>query len=351
MTIIKKRFRLACSIALLSATSAVKADEPTHLYWGETHLHTRYSSDAFLNGNYSVGPDEAYRFAKGERIPHPYHGELVGLARPLDFLVVSDHAEALGVVNSVYFQSDYGDIGWLDKIRRTLVHWLLKAILGSGNGAQTFREIQAPIEDVVEGDPVAHPQNKLPGGVGLFGDVSDIQENIWANIIAAAERHYQPGVFTSFIGWEWSSTPMGANLHRVVFTPNGAEAASQYFPFSSFDSQYPEDLWQWLEKTEAASQSDFVAIPHNANVSKGNMFAETNLKGEKITPDYARLRARFETVVEATQTKGDSETWPSLSPNDPFADFAVRKSVVGGTSVVVRVGPAGSRLQSRRTEK
>ncbi|WP_223826190.1 DUF3604 domain-containing protein [Spongiibacter pelagi] len=302
---------------LLSSSASAQ----TQLYWGDTHVHTAYSSDAFLNGNFSIGPDEAFRFAKGEVLHHPYNNREVKLARPLDFLVVSDHAEALGVVDSMYFQSNFDEVGFWLSLRRKLSGWLVKTLLNSGNGAATFRNIQAPIAGNVVGDPVANPENRLPKGMTLFGDVSGIEKNIWHKIIAAAERHNEPGAFTAFIGWEWSSTPMGANLHRVVFTPDGADKASQYMPFSSLDSQYPEDLWRWLESTAETTDSQFIAIPHNSNVSKGYMFAKSTLKGEAMTQEYAQLRSKFESVVEITQMKGDSETWPDLSPEDAFADF------------------------------
>jgi hypothetical protein len=307
--------------ACLSSITFADQGAPTQLYWGDTHLHTKYSSDAFLNSNFSVGPDEAYRFAKGEGMPHPSgDGSLVSIAKPLDFLVVSDHAEGLGVVNGVYFQEDAGDLGLWAWLRRKLGHFIFSHIIDSGDGPETFANIIPPITRVVRGDPVADPDNVQASG-GILGDTSDIEKNVWQHIIAAADRHYQPGKFTTFIGWEWSSLPMGANLHRVIFTPDNAELAKKYHPYSSNDSQYPEDLWRWLDKTASEVGAEFLAIPHNSNLSKGYMFAETSLKGDKITPDYARLRARYESVVEITQTKGDSETWPDLSPNDPFADF------------------------------
>jgi hypothetical protein len=301
--------------------NVVASEPPTHLYWGDTHVHTKYSSDAFLNGNFSIGPDEAYRFAKGQPVIHPYHHARVSLARPLDFLVVSDHAEAMGVVHGIYYATDYGALSLKSKLFRKLAGWRVRRVMDGGSGGQTFKEMQPPIQGPIIGDPVANPQNEKPAGLSILGDITDIEENVWSKIVDAAERHNDPGRFTTFIDWEWSSTPVGANLHRVVFTPDGGDAAKQYLPFSSFDSQYPTDLWAWLDETTEKTGSEFVAIPHNSNLSKGYMFAETTVKGDKITPDYARLRARYEPVVEITQTKGTSETWPSLSPQDAFADF------------------------------
>ncbi len=308
------------AMLLLSAASSVTfSDSQTQLYWGDTHLHTKYSGDAFLYGNHSVGPDEAYRFAKGEPVVHPYHRARVQLDRPLDFLVVSDHAEMLGVMNGIYHEQDYGEIGLRNKILRWFANWQLRRVLDKGEGAGAFNELLPPAVLLDGEDPITHPAHEPLRN--QLGDVSDINKNVWAQIVGIADAHNNPGVFTTFIGWEWSSVPLGANLHRVVFTSSGAAAAKQYLPFSSMDSEYPTDLWNWLDKTASNTGSEFIAIPHNSNISRGYMFAETTLEGDKITPDYAQLRARYEPVVEITQIKGDSETWPSFSPQDPFANF------------------------------
>jgi hypothetical protein len=143
----------------------------------------------------------------------------------------------------------------------------------------------------------------------------------WGENIDAAERYNEPGVFTAFAGWEWSSTPDGRNLHRVVFTPAPAATLRSFVPFSSLDSMAPEDLWSWLDTTARAEATDFVAIPHNSNMSTGLMFQDVDTDGRPMTAAYARTRARWEPVVEITQIKGTSETHPLLSPNDEFADF------------------------------
>ena len=145
--------------------------------------------------------------------------------------------------------------------------------------------------------------------------------NVWNEAIQTADQHNDPGNFTTLIGWEWSSIPGGANLHRVVFTSADAELAAKFEPFSSATSQYPEDLWAWLETTSKEIGAEFVAIPHNSNISKGYMFDNKSLRGVPFTPESAALRAKWEPVAEATQFKGDSETHPAVSPNDPFADF------------------------------
>jgi hypothetical protein len=143
----------------------------------------------------------------------------------------------------------------------------------------------------------------------------------WDRSIAAAERNNKPGKFTAFIGFEWTQTVRGNNLHRVVVFRDGAERARQVLPFSEFDSADPEDLWKYMAAYEAKTGGRVLAIPHNSNLSGGLMFASTTWRGKPIDRKYAQTRARFERLVEATQTKGDSETTPRLSPRDEFANF------------------------------
>ena len=294
----------------------------TQLYFGDTHLHTSYSFDAFLNDNHSADPDTAYRWAKGQPVIHPYNRARVQIHTPLDFLVVSDHAEMLGVIRAVSNQTMvYEDLGWYGNIKRWVAEKLMLRALNKGTGLQFFtRFLPVPDENEGHGDPVASSSNNIDG-VGIFGDTTETSTNAWQAIIAAAEEHNEPGVFTTFLGWEWSSIPTGANLHRVVVTPDGAEKASQFLPYGSDQSQYPEDLWQWLEDTQQRTGARFLAIPHNSNISKGYMFDTTTLRGEEVTADYARRRAFWEPVTEVTQTKGDSETRSEFSPDDEFADF------------------------------
>ncbi|MDA1075165.1 MAG: DUF3604 domain-containing protein, partial [Proteobacteria bacterium] len=157
-------------------------------------------------------------------------------------------------------------------------------------------------------------QQGLPGA-----EVS--ASNAWSRLRATVDVHNDPGTFTSLIGWEWSSTPGGANLHRVIVSDADGDAAAQFSPLSSVVSPYPIDLWKWLDKTSLATGIDFVSIPHNSNLSKGFMFSATDLRGEPVNEEYAELRNRWERLAEATQIKGDSETHPALSPEDEFADF------------------------------
>jgi len=280
-------------------TTSVMAKEPTRLYWGDTHVHTSYSADAYFLQNRSAGPDTAYRWAKGLPVVHPSTGARVQIRTPLDFLVVADHAEMLGVPLKL-MQGD-------PELTKTATGRKWAAMMREGRGAEVFeREFGAAIND----------NAPIPDF-----DSERIKRTAWGDIVDAAQRHYMPCTFTSFIGWEWTSTPGGKNLHRVVLMPDGAEKARQLLPFSAFDSDKPEDLWDWLAETSERVGTDFVAIPHNSNISGGLMFDEVDSEGRPITAEYARTRVRWEPVVEVTQIKGDSETHPQLSPQDQFADF------------------------------
>lgn len=302
------------------ACSALASEEPTNLYWGDTHLHTSYSFDAFMNGNLTADPDTAYRWAKGQPVIHPGTRARVQLARPLDFLLVADHAELLGVIRQVNFgTAKFSDLGLWGRMQRWLAVRVLNSKVEEGTAHEIFGDILPDPEATPGGDPVQDTNNELPAP--SFGDTTEMQRIAWHEIVDAAERHNNPGTFTSIIGWEWSSIPTGANLHRVVMSPDGGEMAKGYIPFGSDISQYPEDLWAWLEETRARTGADFIAIPHNSNISKGYMFADTTLRGEAITPRYAETRMSWEPVAEITQLKGDSETHPALSPDDAFAHF------------------------------
>ncbi|WP_262695746.1 DUF3604 domain-containing protein [Kordiimonas aquimaris] len=311
---------LLVSVVFASATTAFAQDEPTNVYWGDTHLHTSYSFDAFMNGNKTADPDTAYRWAKGQPVIHPYNRARVQLARPLDFLVVADHAELMGVIRSINAgTAELPEMSVWDSIKRWFTVRVLNSKIEDGTAGEVFLTLLPDAAKNPGGDPVQDPNNALPGRA--FGDTNAMEKIAWDEIVDAAERHNKPGTFTSFIGWEWSSLPTGANLHRIVFSPTNGKTAKMFQPYGSDDSQYPQDLWQWLDDTSTRTGADFVSIPHNSNISKGYMFQETNLKGEPMTPAYAETRLRWEPVVEITQIKGDSETHPSLSPNDEFADF------------------------------
>jgi hypothetical protein len=280
------------------ATAAAVRAEPTQVFWGDTHLHTSYSPDAFFFGNETADPDTAYRYAKGYPVFHPYHKAKIQIGTPLDFLVVADHAEMMGVP----LRLAQGD----ERLRKTASGKRLIKMFKAGKGQEFFIEFVGRINTNV-------PYEDLNG--------EDTRQSVWSDMVAITERHNAPGRFTSFIGWEWTSTPSGKNLHRVVFMPQGGEVASKFIPYSSFDSNKPEDLWTWLEETTARTGASFTAIPHNSNISGGLMFNDVDGEGRPITAEYARTRMKWEPVIEVTQIKGDSETDPILSPNDEFAAF------------------------------
>lgn len=326
--------RWLIAIAALPLTALANPDR--QLLWGDTHLHTSYSFDAFLNGNMAADPEVAYRWAKGLPVIHPYHRARVRIDTPLDFLVVSDHAEFLGGIRDIYHDGIQDpDPGPIDRLLYSFAEWRIRSAIDSGGGADYFRDL-LPVGDE---DPRAAAANwrevvNPPPG----SDVS--QRNAWRRLTEIADAHNEPGRFTALIGWEWSSNPGGANLHRVVVSDADADRGAAFLPFGSNDSPYPEDLWAWLERTSADTGTRFVAIPHNSNISKGLMFARETLRGEPADAAWAGVRARWEPLVEITQIKGDSETHPALSPEDTFADFEPYEHYIQQTpeSYVARSG-------------
>ena len=303
--------------AMVTAT-AQAADADRRLLWGDTHVHTSYSFDAFLNGNRTADPDVAYRWAKGEPVIHPYNRTRVRIKTPLDFLVIADHAEFYGGIRDIYNEGiQDSDANLIERLAYWYNEREIRNAIDDGRGPEYFASV-LPVAD----DPVAAAARW--GEVASAGTPPGAEisaKNAWDSLRSMAERHNDPGRFSAFLGWEWSTVPGGANLHRVVMTDASSEVAGQFMPFSSAESPYPEDLWAWLELTAAKTGARFIAIPHNSNISKGMMFAKRTLRGVPMTAEYARMRRRWEPVVEATQTKGDSETFPEFSPEDPFADF------------------------------
>ena len=306
-----------CLLVATSGTSAaqdftvqpedVKGDEvdyspyvdqhfPNRVFWGDTHHHTSNSPDAGLVGN-TLGPDMAYRFARGEEV-RSSSGLRVKLNRPLDFLVVSDHAEYLGL--PVLLRS--GDRALLADPYGKRIYDMFNA--GPEQAYDAFREL---LESAVQ-------RNELIKSEGM-------KRSVWERFTATAEEFNDPGVFTAFIGFEWSSLPDGNNLHRVVVFRDGADRADQVLPYSLFDSEDPEDLWAYLAGYEENTGGQILAIPHNGNWSNGTMFQEVTFDGSPIDRAYAEARIRWEPIYEATQIKGDGETHPFLSPEDEFADF------------------------------
>jgi hypothetical protein len=312
--------RILLALSLAASATVQAAEEPT-LLWGDTHLHTSYSFDAFTNGNLTADPETAYRYAMGLPVIHPYHRARLQIGTPLDFLVVSDHAEFMGSIKYIYHEGVPGDdIGWLDFLKANAAAWILTtAIDVEGWGLKLFHSVlpeaeeasAAALKDVDERD----------GSMAWIPPLREVESETWKSITETADKFNKPGEFTALIGWEWSSIPGGSNLHRIVLSDSDGETAQQYQPYSYNDSPYPEDLWAWLEQTSTATGADFLAIPHNSNISKGYMFDTKSLRGKTYSADDVARRMRWEKLAEITQIKGDSETHPDLSPGDKFADF------------------------------
>ncbi len=299
------------------ASNTAEAAE-RRLLWGDTHLHTSYSFDAFLNGNHTADPETAYRYARGFPVIHPYNRTRVQISTPLDFLVITDHAEFYGGIRDIYYHGIQDpDPNLIERVLYWYNERQIRAAVDEGDGPDFFRD-QLP----TFGDPLeaAAAWAEDVGGALLPG-AAESATNAWARLRDVADRYNEPGEFSALLGWEWSSNPGGANLHRVVVTDADGELAGEFMPFGSTDSPYPEDLWAWLERTSDETGAGFVAIPHNSNISRGIMFSDTTLRGAPIDASYARARLRWEPLAEITQIKGDSETHPDLSPEDPFADF------------------------------
>jgi uncharacterized protein DUF3604 len=312
--------RLLLALSLTASTIVQASDEPT-LLWGDTHLHTSYSFDAFTNGNLTADPETAYRYAMGLPVIHPYHRARVQIGTPLDFLVVSDHAEFMGSIRHIYNEGVPGDdIGWFDLLGAQAAAWILTtAIDVDGWGLKLFRSM------LPEGEEASAAAVKdvdvRDGSMAWIPPLPAIESAAWKSITETADSFNKPGEFTALIGWEWSSIPGGSNLHRIVLSDSDGETARQYQPYSYNDSPYPEDLWAWLEQTSATTGADFLAIPHNSNISKGYMYDNKSLRGKAYSADDVARRMRWEKLSEITQIKGDSETHPDLSPADQFADF------------------------------
>ncbi|TLU67121.1 DUF3604 domain-containing protein [Thalassotalea litorea] len=287
----------------LPATSEM----PNRVFWGDTHVHTGLSLDAGLFGN-TVGLDEAYRFAKGEKITSST-GLPVRLARPLDWMIITDHTDLMGIADDIKNGSD--NILAVDK-GREYHEAFKKGGQEAGKAAfdliQNFSQMTLPKEFV---------EDYSPG--------SDVFNGVWKEIVEAADKHNEPGLFTAFIGYEWTSVPKGFNLHRNVIFRDNADKALQVVPATtqapSGDTN-PKSLYKWLEDYQNKTGGKAFAFAHNGNLSNGWMFPTTDTyHGGKVDKSYVTERAKWEPHYEITQIKGDGEAHPHLSPDDEFADY------------------------------
>ena len=309
-------FSLACGFFLFACTdnesSSIEQKEATSVagqpqgitrggersaFFGDLHVHSAHSFDAFVYGTIAR-PDDAYRFAKGDRLEHALGFEM-RLQEPLDFYSVTDHAVFLGIAEAM-----------LDPESKVSTH----ETAGWFKTMQTVEERRAAFMRLVRFVVSGRHEEILDEYEGL-----PVVKSAWSDIVDAANRHYEPGRFTTFIGYEYTPAPLNQNLHRnVIF--RGADVPE--LPFSRLDSGNPEDLWRWMDRQRDGG-TDVLAIPHNSNGSNGEMFRLGYFDGSELDDSYAELRMRNEPLVEITQVKGTSDTHPLLSTNDEWADFEI----------------------------
>jgi hypothetical protein len=270
-------------------------------YFGDLHIHTSWSFDAFIY-NVRTSPQDAYDFGSGKAIDHA-SGKKIQLGRPLDFMAVTDHSEYMGIMMQMLEPNN--PLAQLDIAKRILSDDRAESLKTFGEIGMTLAR-NTPIQELVK---------------------KDIIQSTWQRLVKTANDNYQPGKFTTFAAYEWTSSPSVAdyeppyarNMHRNVVYKNDKVSS---IPFSSFDSQDPEDLWKWMDK-ERTKGIELMAIPHNANMSDGLMYGAKRMNGQAITAAYAQNRRRNEPINEVVQIKGQSMAHPALSPNDEFADFEV----------------------------
>ncbi|MGB8785314.1 MAG: DUF3604 domain-containing protein [Terriglobales bacterium] len=269
---------------------------PNRVYWGVAHVHTTFSFDAGMFGT-TLTPDDLFRVATGGEVVMD-NGQTFKQDRPLDWVAITDHAEYMGI--SEQLRTGDPTLLAIPQGKR----WYDMSRAGPNDAAR------AGIEAVVS----------TQSGKPVF-DASKITAGAWAHATEAAEKWNHPGVFTTLHGFEWTSMPGGANLHRTVIFRDGADRVNQVVPFSAFDSQDPAELWKYMDAYVKKTGGQVLAIPHNGNLSGGLMYTAETYDGKPMDRAYAETRASHEPLQEATQIKGDSETHPSLAPNDEFANF------------------------------
>ncbi len=285
-----------------AAEDAVQENPLKEAYFGETHLHTAYSLDAYLGGTRLL-PTDAYRFAKGIEVE--VNGEKITISKPLDFCAVTDHAEYLGEMHDNFAPESEGyNNEKLVEIRSLTdfeerEKWFFKYVVSvnRGDGPPQHTDFYPGVESV---------------------------KNAWKVILAAAKEHYEPGKFTTIPAFEWSAAPQGGNLHRNIFFRDVNKVPDVVMGYADINRE--EELWEWMKGLEDKGMQVFAA-PHNSNASKGMMFNSKDSKGNPIDLEYVQTRIRFEPLMEMMQIKGNSEVHPSFWPNDEFADYENANSI------------------------
>lgn len=275
---------------------------PERVFWGDTHLHTANSPDAFGFGN-RLDPEAALRFARGEEVTSST-GVKAKLNRPLDFLVIADHSDGFASIKDLYnaprsFITHPMMLRWYDMMHES--------------PAQSIKAVGEIID--------AKAKGTLPQELVNPEGATERLKNNWLAHIAAVERYNEPGKFTAFLGFEYTLMNGGNNLHRNVVYRDGGNRVAQFPPLASFDTTKPDGLWDYLDSYEKKTGGKALTIPHNSNLSNGMMFMLTDPSGGPMSAEYARRRAAREPLVEITQIKGDSESHPFMSPNDEFAGY------------------------------
>jgi hypothetical protein len=277
---------------------------PTRPFFGDTHLHTGFSMDAGAFGC-RLTPRDAYRFARGEQVMAS-SGQPAKLSRPLDFLVVADHSDNMGMFSDLLAGKPY--------------------ILADPTGRKWYDMIQAGQGPAAALDLIGKfSQGQFPPAIASLPGTKQYR-SAWQETINAAEHFNEPGRFTAFIGYEWTSLDKGNNLHRNVIFRDNADRASQVEPYTCvppLGSTNPIELWKWMDAYEKKTGGSVLALAHNGNLSNGTMFPIVEAFGRAIDRDYAEARAKWERLYEATQMKGDGEAHPFLSPNDEFANYEI----------------------------
>jgi hypothetical protein len=286
-------------LALPAAPALAQPKNPErNVYYGETHVHTSWSFDAFAFGDTVTGPETFYQYSQGRPVAHP-GGYQVKITKPLDWGAVTEHSEYMGVIQEAM---DPGS-----PLRQNSP--VIAEVLKRGVKVDPLLAFKLLSVTIAKGDTIRQLSNPA------------VVAPVWKRIVDIADRYYQPGRFTTFAAYEWTSTPNSMNLHRNIFFRDSKKVPQ--VPFSPLDSTDPRELWNWMDKQRAAG-NELLAISHNANLSNGVMFpTEADHLGRPIDRAWAEARLRNEPLTEMKQVKGQSETTPGLSPNDEFANYEV----------------------------